>query len=132
MYKKSFIIIGGLLIIGPQLIHAHSHHNTYIVEQPQTVVVVQQAPTPVLVPAPSVNVITVESQPPADIVEQMTPSPGIGYVWKQGYWKWNGNWVWVSGSWALPPHAGGVYVPGHWRQSHHHNHRWEWEDSHWR
>ena len=42
----------------------------------------------------------VSSMPPEPLYEQMTPSPGYGFVWIDGYWHWNGyEWVWVSGRW---------------------------------
>lgn len=80
-----FLSLCILFIAGPLAIQAHSHHhsNTYIVEQaPATVVVLQQAPV-----AQPVNVITVESQPPADIFEEINPSPGDDYVWQKGHWQ---------------------------------------------
>lgn len=72
----------------------------------------------------------VASTPPEPLYEQMTPSPGDGYVWIDGYWHWNGyEWVWVSGRWERDQ-SGYVYVepsydyvgeqfvytPGYWSQ----------------
>lgn len=116
------------LLAAPFLIQAHSHHHdTYIVEQPvQTVVVVQQPPIQ------PVNLVTVESEPPAELYEVVTQSPGENFVWQKGHWQWNGSWVWVKGGWIQRPVGGGVYVPGHWRISHHHPHHWVWEESYWK
>ena len=52
----------------------------------------------------------VQSMPPDALYEQMTPSPGEGYVWIDGSWHWNGyEWVWVSGRWEREQ-VGYVYV----------------------
>lgn len=136
MQKNALLLsLTNLLLFTPIVIQAHSHHHTYIVEQPApTVIVERPAPTVVVVQQPpqeSVNIITVESQPPADLYEVITQSPGDDYTWQKGHWQWNGNWVWVKGGWIRRPNPGGVYVPGYWRQSHHH-HRWEWVEPHWK
>ena len=71
---------------------------------------------------------TVSSMPPEPLYEQMTGSPGVGFVWIDGYWHWNGyEWVWVGGRWEheqvgyvyVQPYydySGGTYVytPGYW------------------
>jgi len=37
---------------------------------------------------------SVASLPPEPLYEQMSVSPGDGYVWIDGYWHWNGGeWV---------------------------------------
>src|SRR5262245_50435375 len=52
----------------------------------------------------------VASMPPEPLYEQMTPSPGEGSVWIDGYWHWNGyEWVWVNGRWERQQ-IGYVYV----------------------
>ena len=70
----------------------------------------------------------VASLPPEPLYEQMSASPGYGYVWIDGYWHWNGyEWAWVSGRWErqqegyvyVQPYydnvAGSfVYTPGYW------------------
>lgn len=58
-------------------------------------------------PAPA----AVSSLPPEPLYEQMTVSPGFGYVWIDGYWHWNSyEWVWVSGRWVREQGAAYVYV----------------------
>ena len=53
---------------------------------------------------------SVDSMPPEPLYEQMTPSPGDGFVWIDGYWHWNGyEWVWVNGRWERDQ-TGYVYV----------------------
>jgi hypothetical protein len=71
----------------------------------------------------------VSGMPPEPLYEQMTDSPGDGYVWVDGYWHWNGDeWVWVAGRWEreqdgyayVEPYygysdGGYYYTPGYWR-----------------
>lgn len=52
----------------------------------------------------------VNSYPPEPLYEEMTPSPGYGYVWIDGYWDWDGyDWSWVRGRWVRN-RSGYVYV----------------------
>jgi len=55
--------------------------------------------------------ILVPTAPPLPVVEEVTVSPGPGYVWVAGSWNWLGHWVWESGHWAKPPKPGMVWVP---------------------
>jgi hypothetical protein len=71
---------------------------------------------------------SVESLPPDPLYEQMSASPGPGWVWIDGYWHWDGaEWMWVPGRWEhqqdgyvyVEPdydYAGDhyVYTPGYW------------------
>lgn len=67
--------------------------------------------------------------PPAPAAETPPVSPAPVTVWTPGFWFWSGSgWVWVAGSWQLPPapnvrwqphrwiHRAGVFVftPGGW------------------
>lgn len=139
MRKKSlFFLLTILGVNGIQYADAHSHDRVYLVETaPAPVYVVQTPPAPVYVvptaPAPVVNVIEVESEPPADIVEQVALCPGSSsdYAWINGRWTWNGRWEWTKGYWVQKPHVAAVWMPGHWRKSHH-DHRWVWEEGSWR
>ncbi len=70
----------------------------------------------------------VATMPPDPLFEQMTASPGMGHVWIDGSWHWNGyEWVWVSGRWEqdqsehvyVQPYydySGDTYIytPGYW------------------
>ena len=84
----------------------------------------------------------VSSMPPEPLYEAMTPSPGYGYVWIDGYWHWNSyEWTWVSGRWErqqegfvyVQPYydyVGGqyVYTPGYWSRPDHVPAGWQVRD----
>ncbi len=106
-------------------------------EYPRCAVVVEERPRPVYVaPAPvyveppppptrpvivreappiEEQVVVIRSAPPREIVETRPRRPGRDFVWTPGYWVLHRNaWVWVSGKWDRPPHAGAVWVAHHW------------------
>jgi hypothetical protein len=70
--------------------------------------VVYPAGAPVATVGAEVDVV---GDPPAPIVETVSPAPGIGFVWIGGAWAWHGRWVWEGGHWDRPPHPGAVWVP---------------------
>lgn len=52
--------------------------------------------------------------PPPRVVAPPPPRPG--WVWVDGYWRWNGHrHVWVDGRWIHARH-GYRYIPPHWVQ----------------
>jgi hypothetical protein len=56
-----------------------------------------------------------EAPPP---LREETPSarPAPNAVWTAGFWQWNDTtWVWVKGSWQLPPQAAATWRPAEWR-----------------
>ena len=122
----------GILLLCSYSTSCYSHSHSHFYVEPAPLIVV--APAPVLVaPAPvviPVNTVEVTSQyaPPAEIVEPIAVSPGIGYVWVKGHWIWNGNWVWNSGHWLATPHPSAVWTPGCWTERHHH---WVWIEGYW-
>ncbi len=74
--------------------------------------------------------VIVRVAPPRPLVEKRVVAPGPGYVWIDGYHRWDGaRYVWVAGRWEMPPrphahwvahrwvkrHGGWVLVEGHWR-----------------
>jgi hypothetical protein len=74
--------------------------------------------------------VYVAEAPPAVRVESRTVSPGAGYVWTGGYWRWTGNqYVWVRGGWVTRPRPAAVYVEGHWLRR---PGGWVWVPGHWR
>ncbi|HEV2354768.1 MAG TPA: hypothetical protein VGR89_11020 [Puia sp.] len=55
------------------------------------------------------------------VVRPVAPSPR--HVWIDEEWEVrNGAYVPVGGYWAVPPHPGWIWIPGHWR----HERRGEW------
>jgi hypothetical protein len=68
--------------------------------------------------------------PPAPVYEVRTVAPGPGYVWIEGYHRWDGRaYLWVNGRWAQPPHPRSVWVAGHWD---HEQRGYFWVEGRWR
>jgi hypothetical protein len=65
----------------------------------------------IVYPARPVAEVDIPGDPPAPIVEDVTPEPGVGFIWIGGAWAWHDRWVWESGHWDRPPHPGAVWVP---------------------
>jgi len=98
--------------------------------------VVRAQPTPVVVtpepeaPPPDYGPTYPTVPPPAPIVEYQPPPPGYGYIWVEGYHRWDGRaYVWVPGRWDRGPQARAVWVPGRWVQD---KHGWYYVQGHWR
>jgi hypothetical protein len=54
--------------------------------------------------------------PPPAHYEHHGPPPGQGYVWVNGYHRWDGaHYVWVGGTWQRPPHYGYRWYAGSWQ-----------------
>lgn len=67
--------------------------------------------------------------PPAPYAEVVPPSPGYGYIWAPGYWRWDGRrHVWVHGYWT-PSRARERWTPHHWEADH--RGRWHLRGGHW-
>ncbi|HTA28849.1 MAG TPA: YXWGXW repeat-containing protein [Candidatus Cybelea sp.] len=74
--------------------------------------------------------IDVTGPPPAPLVDDVTVSPGPGFVWIGGAWAWvGGRWEWERGRWDHRPHAGAVWVPHHYEF---HNGRHVFTRGHWK
>ena len=68
--------------------------------------------------------------PPAPIVETRIVSPGPGYVWVPGAYRWERNaYLWAPGRWDRPPRARAVWVPARWV---HDRRGWYLVEGHWR
>jgi len=53
-----------------------------------------------------------------------TVAPSAAHVWIDEEWEVRGGtYVAVGGHWALPPHPGWVWIPGHWTHGDR-GHRW--------
>jgi hypothetical protein len=82
------------------------------------------------VPPPPPGAVFVRVRPPGARVEVVGVEPGPGHIWVAGYHEWRGGeYVWVPGHWATPPHPRyHRWVPGHWRE---HRNGWYWVEGHW-
>src|SRR5687768_2614406 len=75
------------------------------------------------------------NQPPPPVqetVEVVPAKPHADAIWVAGHFEWRGSWIWIAGSWGMPPEPGCVwedpvyvrvdngyrYHPGYWRPPH--------------
>jgi hypothetical protein len=83
-----------------------------------------------MAPAALMAQVVVRIAPPAPIVEVHDHPPHPGWVWNDGYHRWDGHrYVWVKGHWVKPPHPGAVWVAHRWEQR---NGGWVLVEGHWR
>jgi hypothetical protein len=74
--------------------------------------------------------VVVQLRPPRDVVERRSAPPGPGYVWVQGYQRWDGHgYVWVPGEWQRPPREHARWERHRWVK---HGRDWEFREGHWR
>jgi hypothetical protein len=98
--KIYFALLAGFAILSTQQVQAH------------TKIVIAEAPP---------QYVMVQTAPPAEMVEDIGPSPGPDFLWIKGNWRWDGRWVWNRGHWYQRPHPEAVWAPGVWvRKTHHH------------
>ncbi|MGN6320509.1 MAG: YXWGXW repeat-containing protein [Dyella sp.] len=67
--------------------------------------------------------------PPAPRYERMPPARR-GFIWSQGYWRWEPRvhrYVWVPGTWVRA-RAGYRWYPGVWVRR---GPNWYWRDGYW-
>jgi hypothetical protein len=61
-----------------------------------------------LAPAASFAQMMIRVGPPPPVYERRGPPPGEGYVWQDGYRRYDGGqYVWTPGHYERPPHRGG-------------------------
>ena len=73
--------------------------------------------------------VYVQAAPPAPIYEAVPGSPGAGYYWIPGHWRWNGyRYVWIRGHYSYRPYAGAVWRPGRWVYG---PNGYYWVEGHW-
>jgi hypothetical protein len=83
-----------------------------------------------LLPAASFAQVVIRIGPPARIVERRPPPPDRGYVWIDGYQRYEGDhYVWTPGRWDRPPQPGGRWVAHKWV---HKGDHWVLVEGHWR
>ncbi len=81
----------------------------------------------VLPPGGAVFVIR---EPPRSRAEVRIESPGPGFMWIGGNWRWEReDYVWVSGRWERPSRPNGRWESGSWR---HHKNGYYWTEGRWR
>src|ERR1700730_9138231 len=74
--------------------------------------------------------VVVGFAPPAPVVAVVAAPLEPRCQWHQVYWSWNGvQYVWVPGTFVVPPFARAVWVPGSWVS---HGGGWVWVGGHWR
>ena len=74
--------------------------------------------------------VYVGTAPPRPVVEVAAVSPGDGYVWIPGYYRWSGrSYFWVHGRWEHAPRGRRAWVPGRWHSG---RHGWYWVSGYWR
>jgi hypothetical protein len=62
------------------------------------------------------------------VVRPVAPSPN--HIWVAEEWRPSGNtYVYSGGYWAMPPHPGWYWVPGHWKR---HEYGEYWVPGHWK
>ncbi len=74
------------------------------------------SPMPVVYDNDAVIAYT-RAPPPPPPEEAVPPSPGVGYAWVAGAWRWtpSGRWEWQGGRWVPAP-RGSVWIPGRWER----------------
>ena len=84
----------------------------------------------VLAPAASFAQVRILIGPPDRVVEVRGNPPDRGYVWVDGYHRYEGGrYVWTAGHWDRPPHPGGHWVAHRWVHRHG---EWVLVEGHWR
>ncbi|TCW79502.1 hypothetical protein C5O80_28310 [Burkholderia sp. SRS-46] len=67
--------------------------------------------------------------PPIRHDRRPPPPRQHGYIWTDGYWRWQrGHYVWIPGRWVArrPGHR---WIPGYWRRQ---GPVWVYVDGYWR
>jgi hypothetical protein len=87
MKKLKYLVIVGLLLIGSQLVTSCSGYF----------------------------IATGPPDPPDEVII-VAPSPH--YVWVPGYYEYRGgSYIWIKGSYRLPPRGRTTYVQGNWNKT---------------
>src|SRR5580765_2778377 len=74
--------------------------------------------------------VYVRSGPPPVRAEAVLASPGPGYVWIPGFYRYErDNYVWIGGHYERAPRSRARWVPGHWENG---RRGWYYVDGHWR
>ena len=71
----------------------------------------------VAVPPPTAEVVVEAPPPPPPVVVEAPPPPPPqpGFIYVQGYHRWDGRvYVWERGHYERPPRPNARFVPAHW------------------
>ena len=69
-------------------------------------------------------------EPPPTPIEVIPDSPGSGFVWVGGHWRWHDDdFEWVRGSWEKPEARTHEWIPGRWDYD---RHGWYYIGGRWR
>jgi hypothetical protein len=78
----------------------------------------------------SAQVVIRIGPPPPVHVGVVGVAPGPGFVWVEGFHRWDGGrYVWVPGEWRMPPRPRARWVPPHYRRF---RGGWAFVPGHWR
>lgn len=59
----------------------------------------------------------VHAGPPSPRYERPYGSPGRGYIWQQGYYRWDGRgYYWVPGRYEIAPRGYSRWEPARWQR----------------
>ncbi len=75
--------------------------------------------------------VYIKIAPPERKTEIRTESPGIRYLWVEGYWQWNrnrSNYKWIPGRW-IKKKSGKIWIHGGWERT---RRGWIWVESYWK
>jgi hypothetical protein len=86
-----------------------------------------------LLPAMAMAEISVDLRfgaPPPPPRRVVVAAPGPGYLWTEGYYRFDGaRYLWMPGRWMRPPRHRSAWVPAHWAQR---RRGWVFVEGHWR
>jgi hypothetical protein len=67
--------------------------------------------------------------PPPLRYERIPPPPGSAYIWRPGYWYWDGRrYIWHRGMYVPRRHSWHRWVDGQWVRR---GGAWVWVPGHW-
>ena len=72
-----------------------------------------------LFPVAAIAQVSIRIGPPPPVYERRGPPPDRGYVWVNGYHRYEGDhYVWTPGRWDRPPQEHQRWVAHHWVHRH--------------
>lgn len=73
--------------------------------------------------------VVVSNAPPPRVYEVRPASPGVDFIWIEGYHRWDGAaYQWVPGHWEHRPRPHARWKNGKWKHS---DRGWYWQDGRW-